>query len=405
VREVAVVARGEGGEARLCAYVIPSDGAPAGGDLREHLRARLPEYMIPSITVVDSLPRSASGKVDRRALLARGGEAAGPTYVAPRTEAEVAMCSIWQEVLGLDRVGVEDDFFALGGSSLLLIRLSVLARERLGINLSVSSIMGQPTIAALAEGNLGRSHLVPLGAGSGASREAVVFVHSLSGEVFPYLELARCLPDHATYGLRSPIDDEPEPIRTLAELAAIHAGSLAALERPIHLVGWSAGGIIAHEIAHQLDTLGCPARTLTLLDPPAPNQGEASIPDPIAAMLSLIGDRPLPRVAEGEEDAALVVAEALACEVATAQLLLARQMKHHRLVAAHKPASIGTPTLVLSCDERDDLGPWNDLAPVRAARAEGNHYTMLRGVSVRAVARGLQQHLAGPGAATWDECR
>ncbi|HEU4538991.1 MAG TPA: amino acid adenylation domain-containing protein, partial [Polyangiaceae bacterium] len=279
VREAAVVARGEGGARGLFAYVVTDAEGPDANELRRQLRARLPEYMVPSLAVVDALPRSPHGKIDRRALATYetpAGATDSPSFVAPRNEAEAALCAIWQEVLGVERVGVEDDFFALGGSSLLVIRLSVLARERLGLALSVSSIMGRPTVAALAEGSLAGSHLVSFGAGGSAesppgdaasSREAVVFVHSLSGEAFPYLELAKHLPGYATYGLRSPVADEAVPLATLAELAALHADALAALERPVHLVGWSSGGVIAHEIAHQLDALGCPARSLTLLDP------------------------------------------------------------------------------------------------------------------------------------------
>lgn len=396
VREAAVVARGEGGARGLFAYVVTDDGGPDAGELRRHLRARLPEYMVPSLAVVASLPRSPSGKIDRHALAAHENATDSPSFVAPRNEAEVALCAIWQEVLGVERVGIEDDFFALGGSSLLVIRLSVLARERLGLSLSVSSIMGRPTIAALASGGLAGTHLVSFGTGTSAEGgEAIVFVHSLSGEAFPYLELAKHLPGYATYGLRSPVADEPAPIASLAELAALHADALAALERPVHLVGWSSGAVIAHEIAHQLDALGCPARSLTLLDPPAPGREDSATPDYVAALLSLLGDRPLSRPVEHEGDAAAAAAEALGCDVATARQLLSTQATHYRLVAEHEPSNIGTPTLLLSCGARDDVERWQELAPTQLGQAAGDHYSLLRSPHAEALARQLAPHFAG----------
>ncbi|MFL6234421.1 MAG: phosphopantetheine-binding protein [Thermoanaerobaculia bacterium] len=135
---------------RLVAYVAPRSGHavdPVG--LRGFLRARLPEPMVPSAFVVlDELPVTPSGKLDRRALPAP--EAHGmPVSAAPTTPEEVALADLWAEVLGLDRVGVDDDFFALGGDSIRLLRLCGRARE-MGIALTPRDLFESPTIAGLA---------------------------------------------------------------------------------------------------------------------------------------------------------------------------------------------------------------------------------------------------------------
>jgi acyl carrier protein len=121
--------------------------------LREHLYARLPEHMIPSAFVMlDALPLTPNGKVDRRALPSpeprRPQTEAG--YIAPRTEAERKIDAVWREVRGVDQVGAHDNFFDLGGYSLLMVRLHGRIREVLGTDLSIIDLLKYPTVGALA---------------------------------------------------------------------------------------------------------------------------------------------------------------------------------------------------------------------------------------------------------------
>ena len=151
VREAAVVAREEGpGDVRLVAYVVAADGEAAEPRaLREHLRARLPEYMVPGdVVVLDALPLTAHGKLDRAALPAPQRQVGDD---APRTPTEEAVAAIWAEVLRLPRVGIHDSFFELGGHSLLATRVAARIRQSLGVEVSLPDLFEHPTVAALAE--------------------------------------------------------------------------------------------------------------------------------------------------------------------------------------------------------------------------------------------------------------
>lgn len=121
--------------------------------LRHHLKARLPQYMVPSAFVlVEKMPLTANGKIDRRALAATA-VAAAPAAVAPaeaQTQTEKALAALWAELLELDRVGVDDDFFDLGGHSLLAIRAVARVRDQFGVNLSLRNLLESPTVAGLA---------------------------------------------------------------------------------------------------------------------------------------------------------------------------------------------------------------------------------------------------------------
>ncbi|HKI02160.1 MAG TPA: amino acid adenylation domain-containing protein, partial [Thermoanaerobaculia bacterium] len=156
VREAVVIARpGISGEKRLVAYVVlHGERLSPASDLQDFLRERLPEYMVPPAWVeLAKLPLTPNGKLDRRALpepdSARADLAA--SYVAPRTEVEQAIAEIWREVLQLDKVGIHEKFFHLGGHSLLLVRVHARLRERFGQELSMMDLFKYPDISSLAQ--------------------------------------------------------------------------------------------------------------------------------------------------------------------------------------------------------------------------------------------------------------
>ncbi len=140
------------GDLRLVAYVVPKENLPDSTDrLRAALAARLPGYMVPAVFVLlPELPLSPNGKVDRKALPAPEWSG-GPSYLAPRTALEEILAGIWREVLGVERVGIEDSFFRLGGHSLLATRLVSRVRKTFQVDLPLRRLFETPTVAALAE--------------------------------------------------------------------------------------------------------------------------------------------------------------------------------------------------------------------------------------------------------------
>ncbi|HEX7243455.1 MAG TPA: amino acid adenylation domain-containing protein, partial [Longimicrobiaceae bacterium] len=151
VREaVAVVREGPQGDRRLVAYVVAEEGASlAAAELRAALRERLPEHMVPgAFVVLESLPLTPNGKVDRRALPAPEPQSAA--YVAPRTTVEEVLAGIWAELLGTERVSVEESFFDLGGHSLLATRVVSRARQAFGVEVPLRALFEAPTVAGLA---------------------------------------------------------------------------------------------------------------------------------------------------------------------------------------------------------------------------------------------------------------
>jgi amino acid adenylation domain-containing protein len=150
VREAVVVARSDGSSApqRLIAYLVGGAEADA---LREQLRERLPEHLVPAAFVpLPALPRTPNGKVDRKALPEPSQQPAGDAYVAPRSPLEEVLAGMWAELLGLERVGVRDDFFAIGGQSLLAAQLIAQVREIFPGELPLRALFAAPTVAGLA---------------------------------------------------------------------------------------------------------------------------------------------------------------------------------------------------------------------------------------------------------------
>ena len=155
VRESVVVAReDDSGKTRLVAYVVSNNGDLQTGDLRNYMQQRLAEYMIPSsFVVLENLPRTPNGKIDRRALPADDGPRTDvqEVYIEPRSGMERTLASIWQELLKVEKVGVNDNFFGLGGHSLLLVNAHSKIIEVLKVKVSMVDMFKYPTVSALAE--------------------------------------------------------------------------------------------------------------------------------------------------------------------------------------------------------------------------------------------------------------
>ncbi len=151
VQENVVVVDGEGSSRRLVAYIRTNEREPVADRIQEILHRSLPDYMVPDIIVeLESMPHSASGKIDRHALPAPD-QPAQPDYLPPATPLETEMTEIWQELLGVSRVGVSDNFFDLGGHSLLAMQLVSRLRDSFGVEINLRLIFETPTPAALVK--------------------------------------------------------------------------------------------------------------------------------------------------------------------------------------------------------------------------------------------------------------
>ncbi|WP_415960287.1 amino acid adenylation domain-containing protein [Streptomyces sp. 021-4] len=304
VADVAVVVREDApGDKRLVGYVVPAPGTdPVPVELREHAAATLPVHMVPSaVVVLDRLPLTGNGKLDRKALPAPGVPVGGGGR-APRTVREEQLCSIFAEVLGLPAAGVEDNFFDLGGHSLLAVRLAGRIKSAFGIEVSIGTVFQAPTPAALDSAlDVSREEdpldvLLPLRPARPGDRSPVHCVHPAGGLSWCYAGLIRHLPaDVPIYGLQAQgvgeaTADEPLPT-TLEELAAHYASRIREVqpEGPYRLLGWSTGGIIAHAIAAVLQEAGHEVELLAILDAyPAEGFRGLPVPDRAEALESLL---------------------------------------------------------------------------------------------------------------------
>ncbi|PHM39143.1 Amino acid adenylation [Xenorhabdus mauleonii] len=154
IKQAVVMAREHNGHKTLAAYLVTdgalSDDLFSNQALIAHLSDRLPDYMIPAnFTRLDSIPLTLNGKLDRRALPEPTWENKN-SYVAPRNALETQLCAIWQDVFGLEHVGIEDNFFRIGGNSLLAIKLTAAIRQRLATDITLAQLFEQKTIAGLA---------------------------------------------------------------------------------------------------------------------------------------------------------------------------------------------------------------------------------------------------------------
>ncbi|AYG80698.1 Linear gramicidin synthase subunit D [Streptomyces hundungensis] len=279
VGRAVVVARSDGGRGGvLVAYVVAA--GPAGVDadvLREFVGRSLPPYMVPVVVELDALPLSPSGKVDRRALPAPDFTA-GASSRAPQDPVEEALCGLFAQVLGVDRVGVDDSFFDLGGHSLLAVRL-VSRAQTAGLRFTVADVVLHRTVAELAvrtekaapvaDGLLDPfAPVLPIRPGGDAP--PVFLVHSGLGFSLPYVGLAGHLDRrHPLYGLQSTAAGGASPMPSdIKAVAAEYIGHIKELRPhgPYRLLGWSYGGVLAHEIAVQLQQGGDQVDFLANLD-------------------------------------------------------------------------------------------------------------------------------------------
>jgi amino acid adenylation domain-containing protein len=278
VRDAVVLATGVDQDKRLVAYVIADADEQLADTLRIHLAASLPEYMVPSAFVqLDAFPLTPNGKLDRRALPAPDTSAiALQKYEAPQGQLETTLAEIWGELLGVERVGRQDSFFALGGHSLLAIRMIERIRITLGIEITILSLFEAPTIAKLVQRLLQRTDIrddafaVLLPIQPNGTRPPLFCVHPVSGLSWLYRNLIHYLDtDQPVYGLQARGLNGASPLaETIDEMASDYIKQIRRIQPngPYHLLGWSFGGNVVHNMAAQLEEQGESVALLALLD-------------------------------------------------------------------------------------------------------------------------------------------
>jgi len=279
VREAAVVARRTpDGDQRLIAHTVGAEPTATTSELRTHLARSLPEHMIPAAFVsLEELPRTPNGKLDRRALPEPSWDrpALEQGYVAPQSPLEDRLARIYAELLGLDRVGRDDDFFELGGHSLLAVRLFSVIDRKLGVKLPLAVLFQGGSVAELAaaieherETTSAWSSVVPLKPGTG--EPPVFFIHVLNGELLKYRDLlVRLDVDNPIYGLQAVgLDRRAVAHATVEAMAADYVEEMRRVqpEGPYMVVGLCFAGVVAFEMARRLTELGEETALVALID-------------------------------------------------------------------------------------------------------------------------------------------
>ena len=278
IRQAVVVAREDApGDKRLAAYVVAADPAKFNaGDLREWLKQRLPPYMLPAAVVaLLALPLTNNGKIDRKALPTpeQASAAASSRFAAPRTPTEKAMATIWEQVLGVEKVGIHDNFFDLGGHSLLAVHLFAQITQAFGSALSLNTLFETPTVEDLAQFidnqclSTPANRVIPIR--PQGTKPPVYWIPGGVGSVLAFRKISDLLgASQPVYGLESSVPDPGEAV----EAVEVRAKKLLQQIRifqpagPYYLIGFCAGGLVAFELAQQLKIAGERTAFLALVE-------------------------------------------------------------------------------------------------------------------------------------------
>jgi len=266
--------------------------------LKNYLSKKMPEYMIPTYFIrLEKMPLGASGKLNRKAL-PNPTIPLWETYLAPSNETEQKLVSIWSEILDLEaeQISVDKNFFDIGGHSLKATRLFYKLQKEFRSNISLTEIFNAPTISAMAVRLLEEDvleiedNILTLLKRDHNTDKNLFFIHDGSGDIQAYLKLSELMTGYQCWGIRSATLDHLGPVNLeVQELATLYIEKMKLVQKegPYTIVGWSLGGIIAFEVAKQLEINGDEVEKIIMIDSAFPTQDI---------------DRPSPFSLEGEED-------------------------------------------------------------------------------------------------------
>jgi thioesterase domain-containing protein len=284
VREDTLANAPSAADKRLVGYLL----APPGQDMdistvKQKLAVKLPDYMIPAAFVLlNEWPLTPNGKVDKKALPAPDGSAESSVeYVAPRNDTEAAIALMWTELLGCQDPGVYDNFFDLGGHSLIAVRMVREIETRFEVALPITELFNAQTIAGMAA-LVERQHapwspIVPINAPLPGAKKAPLFlIHPVGGMVLCYQRLADAIgKEQPIYGIQaSGFAAEQTPFNSMEAMAAYYLEHIKTVqpEGPYYLGGQSLGGLIAFEVVRQLRARGDEVKLLVMMDSHRPSR-------------------------------------------------------------------------------------------------------------------------------------
>jgi len=438
VQEAVVMVREDvPGDKRLVAYFVPKQKqATTINNLGRFLKEQLPEYMVPvAFVMLDTLPLTPSGKVDRKSLPAPNRSEFDlnlqDAFIAPRDNLELQLLRIWEKLLNINPISVTDNFFDLGGHSLLAVNLIAKIQKQFGQNLPLATLFQGSTIEQLAsilrhqQGFTSWSPLVEIQ--PSGSRLPFFCVHPVGGNVLSYVELARCLgPDQPFYGLQAKgLDGQHSPYTKIEDMAAYYIEALRVVQPqgPYLLGGWSMGGIVAFEMAQQLQRQGHEVGLLALLDSWTPDyanknsRGDFDDTALLSRFAEELGRRfgntlpvsydvlqqihPLEQmnyILEQAKMAAIIPSDVGLMHLRPLLEVFKRNLQAiQNYVPQLYPNQITffQASVKLSQDLSDSVLGWNDLTvkPVKVYTVPGNHYTMLTMPYVQVLSDQLRQVL------------
>lgn len=425
---IALVREDMPGDKRLVAYVVPQTvSPPSASDLRKYLQQKLPDYMIPSAFVtVDSFPLTPNGKINRKALPAPGTEStkSDGEYRAPRDLLELRLTRIWEQVLRVRPVGVRDNFFDLGGHSILSVLLMDGIKNSLGIDLPMATLFRAATVEGLAaqvrqQGDPAIAFTSLVEIQPGGSGRPFFCVHPAGGNVLCYMDLARELgPQQSFYGFQSKGLAGGEAQHSRIESMAAHYLELlrqAQPQGPYLLGGWSIGGLVAFEMMQRLQVQGHQVPLLALFDTGTPSSHHRSKAlDRLSLLAAFARDVGFPeeelRQAEEEWDrldpdgqlnrilerAQAIGILPLGIDLRRVRTLFNIFVTNVNAASIYSPETCAGRVTLFRAAERmgaslPDHDGWNELAnEVDVHIIPGDHFTMLRQPNVRILAQQLE---------------
>lgn len=287
---VVIVREDTPGDKKLVAYIIKKDqGETDLAELRQFLKTKIPEYMVPTAFVfIEQFPLTPNGKIDRKVLPSPQEVAPqeAKAYAEPKTEIEKKLAKIWEDVLKVPRIGIDENFFEIGGHSMLAVTLMVKIEKELGTRLPLSVLFDHSNIEAMAklldkrEDQVSWGSLVPIR--SKGSKKPLYLVHGAGLNLLLYTTIVAHLdPDQPVFGLQAKgLDGVDEPLYTIEGIAAYYNEEILKVDKSgsYALAGFSMGGQLAYEMARQLVEAGQKVSFIGVFDTVSENASDMHIP-------------------------------------------------------------------------------------------------------------------------------